>query len=108
MATALTPAKIAHTALTALGTPPAGDVTGNTISNSGSKTLVYIENGSTDRTIEVQFARKIDGQSVDPIELPVVANFKGFLKLGPVADYGSVVKLVPSNAELKLKAFELS
>lgn len=108
MATALTPTVIKHTELTALGTPGAGDTTGNTVPNSGSKTMLWVECGSTPRTLTVNFARTVDGQSITAKVYNLTANFKGFLKMGPVGDYGAIVSVVPSHAEVLVKAFELA
>ena len=108
MATALNPVVIKHTELTALGTPAAGDTTGNTVPNSGSKTVLYVECGATPRTLTVNFARTVDGQPITAKVHNLAANFKGFLKLGPVRDYGQIVSVVPSHAEVLVKSFELA
>lgn len=106
MATALTPVTLSRTAVTALGTPPAGDVTGNTFPNGGS-TVLYLECGATPRTITVSFARGVDGAIPDPREFSLSASFKGFLRIGSVADYGSTVTVTPSHAEVLVKVFQL-
>jgi hypothetical protein len=106
MATALTPTSLDRTALVALGAPPAADVTGNTVPNGGS-TFLYIENGSTPRTITVAFARGVDGVVPDAREFNIGANFKGFLRIGSVGDYGSTVTVTASHAEVLVKAFQL-
>lgn len=106
MATALTPTSLSRTALTPLGSPSAGDPTGNTFSNGGS-TFLYLANGSTERTLTVSFARGVDGVVPDPRSFTVAANFEGFLKIGSPADYGSVVTVTPSHAELTIKVLQL-
>lgn len=106
MATALTPISLDRTALVALGTPAAVDVTGNTFPNGGN-TFLYIENGSTSRTLTVAFARGVDGVIPNPRSFTVAANFKGFLKIGAVGDYGSTITVVGSNAEVLVKVFQL-
>lgn len=107
MATALTPVSLSHKTLSALGTPPAADVTGNTVPNGG-KTFLYVENsGVTSRTIDVAFGRTVDGQSVTARQFTVAGSFKGFLPIGPVADYGSTVTVTASHAEVLVKAFQL-
>lgn len=106
MATALTPVTISRTAATALGTPSAGDVAGNTFPNGGS-TVLYLECGATPRTITVSFARGVDGVVPDPREISLAANFKGFLRIGSVGDYGSVVTVTPSHAEVLIKVLQL-
>lgn len=105
MATALTPTSLDRTALVALGTPTAADVTGNTFPNGGS-TFLYIENGSTSRTLTVNFSRGVDGVVPSPRSFTVAANFKGFLRIGAVADYGSTVTVTGNNAEVLLKVFQ--
>lgn len=107
MATALTPTTLSHKALTALGTPAAADVTGNTCPNGGSSFL-YVENGSTSRQLTVAFARGVDGALPAPLAFTVAASFKGFLPLGGVSDYGSTVTVTGNNAEVLLKLFQLS
>lgn len=106
MATALTPTTLSRTAATALGTPPAADVTGNTFSNGGD-TFLYLECGATPRTVEVAFARGVDGVLPDPRSISLAANFKGFLRIGSVADYGSTVTVTASHAEVLIKVFQL-
>lgn len=108
MATALTPTSLSTTALTALGSPAAGDVTGNTLPNSGGKSFLYIKNGSSSRTLTVAFTRTVNGQSVTSHVLTVSANFEGFYQLGSTADYGSTVTVTPNNAEVTLKLFQMS
>lgn len=106
MATALTPISVKRSALTPLGSPAAGDPTGNTFQNSG-QTLLYLANGSTERTLGVSVARKVDGQSVTARSFTVASNFTGFLAIGSVADYGSTVTVTPSHAELTVKVIHL-
>lgn len=109
MATALSTTVVGHKALTALGAPTAGDVTGNTITNSGGHTLLYIENtGATARTLGVSFGRTVDGQAVTAWSFAIAASTKYLLKLGSVADYGSTVTITPSHAEVAVKVFELT
>lgn len=106
MATALTATTLSHKTLTALGTPAACDVTGNTCPNGGLSFL-YVENGSTSRTLTVAFARGVDGTIPAALSFTVGASFKGFLPLGSPADYGSTVTVTGSNAEVLLKLFQL-
>jgi hypothetical protein len=106
MATTLNATTLSRTALTALGSPSAGDVTGNVIPNGGS-TFLYIANGSSERTLTIAFGRTVDGQPVTSRVLTVAANFVGFYKIGPVSDYGANVTVTPSNADLTLKVFQL-
>lgn len=108
MATALTTTVVGHKAPVPLGTPPAGDTTGNTIVNSGDKTFLFIRNGSSSRTLGVSFARTVDGKPVEAWSHTIAANGEYLLKLGPVADYGSVVTVTPSHADVLIKAFELA
>lgn len=108
MATALTATSLSTTGLTALGSPAAGDITGNTCPNSGGKSFLYIENGSTSRTLTVAFARTVNGQAITSHSLTVGANFKGFYQLGATSDYGSVVSVTPNNAEVLVKLFQLA
>lgn len=106
MATALTPTSLNRKALVPLGTPAAADVAGNTLPNGGS-TFLYLENGSTGRTLQVQFGRGVDGVLPDPLSFNVTANFKGFLMIGSVSDYGSTVTVTGSNAEVLIKVFQV-
>lgn len=106
MATALTPVALSHKALTALGTPTAADVTGNTFPNGGS-TFVYLANGATERTVTVAFARGVDGTLPAPRSFTVAANFIGFLKIGAPSDFGTVATITGSNADLTVKVFQL-
>ena len=108
MATALTPTSLSTTGLTALGTPPAGDVAGNPCPNSGGRSFLYIENGGTARQLVVAFGRTVNGQAITSHTFTVPANFKGFYQLGSVADYGSIVSVTPNNAEVLLKLFQLA
>lgn len=106
MATTLTVTKLSRTAATALGTPGAGDVTGNLVPNGGT-TFLYAECSSTPRTVSVAFERTVDGQAVTARSYSLGANFKGFLGPWPVSDYGQVVSVTPSHAEVLLKAFSV-
>lgn len=106
MATALTPTSLSRTALTALGSPTAADVTGNTFPNGGT-TFLYIKNGVTSRTLTVAFARGIDGTLPSPRSFTVGASFEGFLLIGSVSDYGSTVTVVGSHAEVTVKVFQI-
>jgi hypothetical protein len=106
VATTLSATTLSRTALTALGTPSAGDVTGNVIPNGGS-TFLYIANGSTERTLTISFERTVDGQSVTSRVLTVAASFTGFYRIGSIADYGANVTVTPSNADLTLKVFQI-
>jgi hypothetical protein len=111
MATALSPVGVNHKALTAIGTPAAGDVTGNTVPNSGGKTLLYVENsGSTSRTLGVAFGRTVDDRTIAAWSFTVAAGpgTDYLYQLGPVSDYGSVVTVTPSHAEVLIKAFNLA
>lgn len=110
MATALTPVSLSPTTLTAIGTAPAGDPTGNTIPNSGGKTVLYVENsGSTARTFGVTISRTVQGQSVAAFSFNIAAGpgTKYLYPLGPAADFGQTVTVTPSHAEVLVKAFNL-
>jgi len=107
MATALTPVVLSTTALTAMGTPSAGDPTGNTLSNSGGKSALYVKNGATAGTLGVSISRTVNGQPVTAHSFTVAANFEGFYPLGNTADYGSTVTVTPSIAGITLKLIEL-
>ncbi len=110
MATALTPVSLSPTSLTAIGTPGAGDPTGNTIANSGGKTLLYIENGGTSaRTVGVTISRTVQGQPVTALSFNIAASAgaKYLYPLGPAGDFGQTVTVTPSHAEVLVKAFNL-
>lgn len=107
MATALTPTTLSHKTLTPIGTPAACDVAGNTCPNGG-RSFLYVENGSTIRTLTVAFARGVDGVIPAALSFSVAASFKGILPLGPISDYGSTVTVTGANAEVLLKLFQLS
>lgn len=107
MATTLSPTSLKRDDLVALGTPPAGDPTGNVVPNGGS-TFVYVENSiATPGTLGVAFGRTVDGQVVTPRSITVPASFKGFLRIGAVADYGANVTITPSAATILVKPFQL-
>lgn len=108
MATALTPLRLSTTVLTSLGSPSAGDTAGNTLVNSGGKSVLYVKNGSTSRTLGVTITRTVNGQTVTPHAFTVGANFEGFYQLGATGDYGSTITVTPSHAEVTLKLIELS
>lgn len=110
MATGLTPVSLSPTSLTAIGTAPAGDPTGNTIPNSGGKTVLYIEQGgSTARTVTVALARTVQGQAVASFVFNVAATTgaKYLYALGPAGDFGQTVTVTPSHAEVLVKVFNL-
>ncbi len=105
MATALTPLTLSHKALTPLGTPSASDLTGNTFPNGG-ETIIYLANGSTERTLTVAFGRGVDGVLPAARSFTVAANFIGFLAVGSPSDYGSTVTVTGSNADLTMKILQ--
>jgi hypothetical protein len=108
MATALTPVSLSPTSLTAIGTPTAGDTTGNTIPNSGGKTVIYIENtGATPRTLGVSISRTVQGQAVSAFSFAVAANAKYLYVLGPAGDFGQTVTVTPSHADVAFKVANL-
>lgn len=107
MATALTPTSLSRTALTTLATPAAGDVTGNTFPNGGS-TFLHVKNtGATPRTLSVAFGRTVDGQTVAPRSITVPATSDGLYRVGGVSDYGAVVTVTPSHADVALHVYQL-
>lgn len=106
MATTLTPTSLPRNTATAIGTAPAGDVTGNVVPNGGS-TILYVECGTTPRTLAIAFARGVDGVLPQPRSISLAANFKGLIPLGAVGDYGANVTVTPSHVEVLIKAFQL-
>lgn len=106
MATTLSVTTISRTALTAVGTPAAGDTAGNVVPNGGS-TILYIVNGASEGTLTVSFERTVDGQDVEDRVLTVPSNFEGFYRLGSVSDYGANVTVTPSATTVTLKAFQI-
>jgi hypothetical protein len=106
VATTLSVTSLRRDALVALGTPPAGDITGNLIPNGGS-TFIYVECSTTPRTVTVDFARGVDGVLPPARSFNLTANYKGFLLLGSPQDYGQVTKITPSHAEVLVKAFQV-
>lgn len=107
MATSLTPVRLSRTALTALAAPVAGDVAGNVFPNGGS-TFLHVKNtGATPRTLAVKFARTVDGQSVADRSIAVAASAEGFYLVGAPADYGQVVSVVPSHADVAITVYQL-
>lgn len=108
-ATPLTNTRVSHTALIALPTAPSADPTnGNSIPNGGS-TIVLVENTDTaSHTLTVEFARSFDGQVVTPKVHTLVASTKYMLRMGPVSDYGNVVKVTANSNLVKITPFELA
>lgn len=107
MATALTPVRLSRSALTALAVPAAGNVAGNIFPNGGA-TFLHVKNtGATPRTLEVKLARTVDGQAVTSRSIPVAANAEGFYLVGAPADYGQVVTVVPSHADVAITVYQL-
>ncbi len=99
---------ITPTAVTRSGVAPPAETTGDTVNmnyfpNDGSTyILVRNSNGAaTARTMSVQFANGVDGQTITPKPYVIPAGASRYIGPFDVTVYGSTLTFASDNAELK-------
>ncbi len=109
-ATARTATTLTHiTPVTVPASPGlAADVTnGDSYPNGGSSLLVMNNTDTVSRTVSVSISTTVDGQSVTARTFTVPASTVQYVKLGPVANYGSTTVVTANNALVKLAVYAL-
>ncbi len=76
---------------------------GDTFPNGGNRVLTMNNTGGSTYTVAVYPTASVDGDlAAEPRVFTVPANTIQRVKLGPVAVYGSTVKVVANNVAVKL------
>lgn len=109
-ATALTPTQLTHTTPVTVAASPGAtsdNTNGNSFPNGGNTILVMNNTGGASATATIAITTTVDGQAVTGRVHTVPAGTIQWVKLGPVAIYGSTVTVTPSASTLKLAAYAL-
>lgn len=76
------------------------------VTNTG-RTMLMIENtGAVPRTVEIEFARTVDGQVITKISQPIPAGETWVFGSYKVANYGRAMKVNVDHAELHVNVFQ--
>jgi hypothetical protein len=107
--TPLTPVSLANYRVSTVVDPEAWSagnaVDGNTIPNGGTTLVGMYNDGVTERTV-VQRVANVDGNTTTGgITYTLAAGTVEYTVLGPSRYYGDPVLLVPSHADVKIRAF---
>lgn len=85
----------------------ADPVVGNSVANDGATVLIARNTGTSSRTLSIQFAITIDGQSVTPKPYAIPAGETRYIGAFPIGWYGSTMQLDPDSTDLQLAAVRL-